>query len=333
MMIQNAILHILDFNTNMCILSQKELDFSSDIVYEYVEKRISRLLKDANQQTGAFYATSQYHVLLQQFLREDISFIDFAAQTARSLFDILAHCDVPESLDVLVVDFQDDEDHRQIGILLLNNKTAYTHQIMDEDGTVYNKLIKHQAILPSMTQKAEAYALIQCQDDSIRFVDTKRQMNGEDVYILPDKLLQCTAIISAKDAVKIVSKIAAKVAEDHGSSTIEALSKAKNYLAENAETADTFSPQELGRDIFSHSQTMQQEFKEQLQDAKLPDNVAIQKEFAQRTGRSHKIKTDTGIEITFPSEYVENTEYIQFINNPDGTISIELKHIGKITNK
>ena len=69
MMIQNAILHILDFNTNMCILSQKELDFSSDIVYEYVEKRISRLLKDANQQTGAFYATSQYHVLLQQFLR------------------------------------------------------------------------------------------------------------------------------------------------------------------------------------------------------------------------------------------------------------------------
>ena len=78
---------------------------------------------------------------------------------------------------------------------------------------------------------------------------------------------------------------------------------------------------------------MQQEFKEQLQDAKLPDNVAIQKEFAQRTGRSHKIKTDTGIEITFPSEYVENTEYIQFINNPDGTISIELKHIGKITNK
>lgn len=333
MMIQKAILHILDFNTNMCILSQKELDFSSDIVYEYVDKRITRILADASQQSGAFYATSQYQVLLQQLLSEDISFADFAAQTARSLFDILAHCDVPESLDLLIVDFQDKEDKRQIGILLLNNKTAYTHQIMDEDGAVYNKLIKHHAILPSTSQKVEAYALIRCQDYMIRFVDTKRQMNGEDVYILPDKLLQCTAVISAKDAVKIVSKIAAKVAEDHGSSTVEALSKAKNYLAENAETADTFSPQELGKDIFAHSQAMQQEFKEQLQEAKMPDDVAIQKEFAQRTGRSHKIKTDTGIEITFPSEYVENTDYIQFINNPDGTISIELKNIGKITNK
>lgn len=333
MMIHRAILHILDFNTNMCILSQKELDFSSDIVYEYVDKRISRILNDASQQTGAFYATSQYQVLLQQFLHEEIDFTAFAAQTARSLFDILSHCDVPESLDLLVVDFQDEEDQRQIGILVLNNKTAYTHQILDEDGAVYNKLIKHYAILPGTSQKAAAYALIQCQNYQVRFLDTKRQMNGEDVYILPDKLLQCTAVISAKEAVKIVSKIAVKVAEDHGSSTVEALSKAKNYLAENAETADTFSPQELGKDIFAHSQTMQQEFKEQLQEAKMPADVAIQKEFARRTGRSHKIKTDTGIEITFPSEYVENTDYIQFINNPDGTISIELKNIGKITNR
>ena len=55
--------------------------------------------------------------------------------------------------------------------------------------------------------------------------------------------------------------------------------------------------------------------------------------YAQKAGRSHKIKTDTGIEITFPSEYIENTDFIQFINNPDGTLSIELKNIGKIVNK
>ena len=41
---------------------------------------------------------------------------------------------------------------------MLDNKTAYTHQILDDEGTVYNKLIKHYAILPGMAQKAEAYA-------------------------------------------------------------------------------------------------------------------------------------------------------------------------------
>ena len=54
MMIHNAILHILDFDTNMCILSKKELDFSSDVVYEYVDKRVNGLMKDPGQQTGIF---------------------------------------------------------------------------------------------------------------------------------------------------------------------------------------------------------------------------------------------------------------------------------------
>lgn len=333
MMIQKAILHILDFTTNVCILSQQELDFSSEAVYEYVDKRVGRIIKDAARQTGAFYATSQYQVQLQQLLAGEMTFADFAAQTARSLFDILNHCDNPESVDVLVVDFTDDNDGRHIGIILLDNKTAYTHQVMDADGVIYNQLIKHYAILPSTTQKVEAYADIQCRDFSIAFVDKKRSMNGEEIYALPDRLLQCTAVISAKEAVKLVSKIATKVAEDHGSSTVEALSKAKNYLAENAETADTFSPEALGAEVFAHSPAMQNEFKEQLAEAKLAESIAIEKDYAIRTGRSHKIKTDTGIEITFPSEYIENSDYIQFINNPDGTISIELKNIGKIMNK
>lgn len=78
---------------------------------------------------------------------------------------------------------------------------------------------------------------------------------------------------------------------------------------------------------------MEKQFDEQIAQAGLPDSVGVQKEFAQRTGRTHKIKTDTGIEIIFPSEYVENSDFIQFINNPDGTISIELKNIAKIENK
>ena len=158
-------------------------------------------------------------------------------------------------------------------------------------------------------------------------------MDGEDVYLLPDKLLQCTSVISSKEAVKVVSKIAEKVAEEHGASTVEALSKAKTYLVENAETADSFSPQDLGSDVFGDSPVLQREFEEQIKEAKLPEAVAIEKEYAQKAGRSHKIKTDTGIEITYPSEYIENTDFIQFINNPDGTLSIELKNIGKIVNK
>lgn len=333
MMINKAILHILDFNTNVCVVSQKELDFSSDVVYEYVNKRLQRVVGDAAQKKGAFYATSAFQPKLQAYLEGSLSFADLAAETARELFQILSHCDATESVDLLIIDFQDDNDRENLGILLLDNKTAYTHQILDDDGLIYNKLIKHYAILPGTAQKASAYALINLMDFSVHFVDKKRQLDGEDVFILPDRLLQCTSVISSKDAVKTVSKIAEKVAEEHGASTVEALSKAKNYLVENAENADSFSPQELGASAFAGAPALQREFAEQVAEAQLPDEVAIEPEYAQKTGRNHKIKTDTGIEITFPSEYIENTDFIQFINNEDGTLSIELKNIGKIVNK
>lgn len=49
--------------------------------------------------------------------------------------------------------------------------------------------------------------------------------------------------------------------------------------------------------------------------------------------KNQKIRTDTGIELSFPTAYFENPDKIEFINNPDGTISIEIKHVGKITNR
>ena len=333
MMIQKAILHILDFNTNICILSQQDLDFSSDVVYEYVDKRIERLLKDAGQQTGVFYAISSFQHVLQKLQMEEITFDDAAAAIAKKTYDILSHCDETESTDLLVVDFNDDDDVRTLAVLMLENKTAYTHQVLDEEGHVYNKLIKHYAILPGTGQKIEAYALIRFDDFSIRFVDKKRKCNGEDMYILPDRLLQCTSCISGRDAVKMVNKIAAQVAEDHGGSSVEALSKAKSYLADHAETSDSLSPKELGAVVFSDNKEMQNQFEQEIQEAQLPDQVPVQQDFARRTGKTHKIKTDTGIEITFPSEYIDNSDYIQFINNPDGTLSIELKNIAKIVNK
>lgn len=333
MMIQHAILHILDFTSNMCILSQKELDFTKDVVYEYVEKRVRRMLQDPGQQRGIFYATSACQTALQQLCEGTYTFGELATQLAKQLYDVLAQCDEPESVDVLCVDFQDDEDTRNVALLLLEHKIAYTHQILDTDGEVDNQLITHQAILPGLTQKTEGYGFVGLRDFSVHFMDKKRLLNGEELYILPERIFQCTTSVSGRDAVKLVRKITEKVAEDYGASAVEALSKAKKYLTDQTETEDSFSPEALGTAAFADAPQLQQAFKEELAETKLPDQVPIQKEFAQRTGRQHKIKTDTGIEITFPSEYIENTDYIQFINNPDGSISIELKHIGKIINK
>ena len=40
-----------------------------------------------------------------------------------------------------------------------------------------------------------------------------------------------------------------------------------------------------------------------------------------------------GIDITFPAEYGENPDFIEFVSGPNGLINIELKNIGHIENR
>ena len=63
------------------------------------------------------------------------------------------------------------------------------------------------------------------------------------------------------------------------------------------------------------------------------ERVVVEKSVAKRVAKSHKIRTDTGIDITFPAEYGENPDFIEFVSGPNGLINIELKNIGHIENR
>ena len=215
MIINKAILHILDFNSGMCIISQKELDFSDITIYEYLEKHLEHIKSDLNQKSGAFASGSSFFVQLDKYLAEQGSFMELSVYIGNILYEQIARSDKAVPTDLLVVDFSDNGT-RYLALLLLTSKIAYTHQVLTSDGSIHNEIIKHHAILPNTTQKVDSYALIRCDNFAIGFIDKKSLIDGQEVYLLPDILLQCTATISGKEAIKTVSQIAAEVAEKHG---------------------------------------------------------------------------------------------------------------------
>ena len=79
---------------------------------------------------------------------------------------------------------------------------------------------------------------------------------------------------------------------------------------------------------------MKERFEAEMREEQLPERVPVERANVERAAvRNHKIRTDTGIEITFPAEMLRNTEYVEFVNEPNGLISIELKNIGSIENR
>lgn len=332
MIIKKAILHILDFNSGVCVFSQKELDFTSEAVSTYIEKHIERVHKDTGKKNGSFLPESHFADSLNQYLHNEIEFIDFSNWAANILYERLSLAEENDSIDFLVVDYI-YEDETYFGMFLMSNKSSYTHQVMNDDGVVHNEIIKHYAILPSITQKITAFAIINADTKAIAFCDKKKSIDGRDAMVIPETLLECTSTVSTNEAVKIVKQVTTEIAEEYGSNAAVAVSKAKNYIVENSEVSESFCPFDLGEEVFSESPLMREAFEKKIEEKQVPKTVKLEHKTAVKTSKSHKIKTDTGIEITFPVEYFENQQYIEFINNPDGTISIELKNIGKITNK
>ena len=257
-----------------------------------------------------------------------------------------------ESTDLMVVDFEEetkleagsieDEDiaasfdgrvNRYFGLFLLESKQAYIHSVgYSEDGVPSNAIERHHAIMPNPSQKIPSFAIIASRSLEVAFQDKLRSIAGQDTYLIPDGLLQCSIEASSKEVFDEITNIVEEVAEEYGANSAVALSRAKAYVSEAAEEGRGVSPQELAEEVFQ-DEPLQERFMKTAAEEQIPERVRVDKKAVERIARNHKIRTDTGIEITFPSEYAHNSDFIEFASMPNGLISIELKNIGQIENK
>lgn len=330
--VNKAILHILDFNSNVTVFSEQELELGSSSVATFLMKHVEKSYCDPNLKPGKFSPTSKFKAQLRAYGDGEVGFIDLSAHIANLMHEAIAKSDKLISADLLVCDLTVNGE-QVIAMLKCNNRIGYTHQVTREEAGIRNTIINHYAILPNPSQKLDEYAFVGVHSSDIRFADKKCCIDGQDVFILSDIILECSSRVSPKDTIGLVNAITRNVAERHGENTAIAVSKAKTFIIENTEVSEYLDPIELGKEVFAASPLMQQEYTQEVAQAGITEAIKIDKGLAVRSGRTHKIKTDIGIEISIPIDYFQNKDYVEFFNNPDGTLSIELKNIGKLQNK
>ena len=75
------------------------------------------------------------------------------------------------------------------------------------------------------------------------------------------------------------------------------------------------------------------DFREELRKQGVEKPIEVEYVKPARSDKVQKIKTDKGIEIIIPVDYMNSRDFVEFKNQPDGTISIQLKNITRITSK
>lgn len=334
MNINNAILHIFDAQSAVTVFSEAELEFDTRAVKSFVTKHLKRSRSAADNHPGSFTQESAFAAELKRYFFGERTFIDLSQQIAEFLCEQLSHAEKPSSADILVADFEDDEETRWFAILIMESRMAFMHEVANDAGAVAAKIARHHAILPAPTQKIASYALVRSRDLAVLYQDKPRTIMGADTQLIVDGLLQCTTGTSAKEVIDTVTRAVAEAAEEHGANAAVALAATKAAMVEQVEVDEELPPWDIVDEVFAEEPALQATVRQKLEEEHVPERVSVERAHAERPSvRSQKIRTDTGIEITFPVEMSKNSEYIAFKNEPNGLISIELKNIGAIESR
>jgi len=348
--VSQAILHVFDFESGSKYYSEAPLDLENRPTKSYVQRRLRKIVGNAESNHGEFAEDSGFAGELEHYLMGGAEFQGFSVQIAEWFWEELRRAEELEQVDLLVADFIDTdavpvdanstdaevdaafdgpEGKRFFAVVLLPRKQSFVHEI----GGGANEILRMDTALPNPTAKIDTYVLVDCDSFAIDFHDKERSIGGETIQILPDKFLQCTAAASTQQVFTEVSEIVQDVAEEYGLTPAVEVGRAKAAVAQQADRDEVVTPAEIGRVVFEDRPDVQQVFEERVREAKLPEEAPVRRGVANRLAKNHKIKTDTGIEITFPSDLADKPGYLDFATGADGTISITIGNVAHIENK
>lgn len=331
--LRKVIMHIMDQNVGMPVLSDEEIEFDSEIA-EFVKEHIAKIAGGDDCKTCSFYKEqSEIYKLLQDYREED--FIAVSKEIASELYELMVHnIDIP-SADLFVVRFRSKE-QEYLALLKMNYKEFYTHRTMAHGEGNQNEMIKYHSILPSKTQRIAEGAVINLEDFSIQLVEKKYEINGEKTNYFSYLFLKCSAHLSAKTKLSIVARAVESVQKEgfDESRQYEEHMRAKNIINETLDEQGSFQVEEIAEKIFEDSPVMKEAFEQKMEKYDMvKETVHPQSEKTIRKYEKQCLTTDTGIEIKIPMDQYKDPESVQFITNEDGTVSVFIRNIGHLTAK
>lgn len=332
--IENAVLHILDSYVGMPVLSDTLLNCGPDL-NDFLRNHIYKIVSGDDLKTCVFdEADSTVYAKLMLFNGDNL--IEISKDLAEQLYSIMnSNIAIPAG-DVFFVSYR-AEGNEYLAILKMNYKEVYIHytSMGDSDENI-NEVLKQNTALPMAAGRLSEAVIIDLSDYSVRLVEKRYEVNGEKVNYLSELFLHCHAKMSEKTKLDLVTRAVEQVQNKFYEDDFEKKMEAKSILYEECEKNDgEIAVGEITEKIFADAPPeVKEEFNEKLAKYKLPnEEIKVKNEKTTKKFEKQFLTTDAGIEINIPMEEYNNRQHVEFITNEDGTISVLIKNVNRITTK
>lgn len=323
--IHQAILHVLDTTLDAPVLSGGGMELTAEKT-AYLQNHIEKLLASDEIRQCRPLPDSAF----RNELEHNRDFIDLSCRIAGVLFDYMhAHTTIPGA-DLAVVDFTRDG-APWLGILKLNYKNGYTHYTETVEGAPVNSIIQQRACLPTQSGKVEEGALVNLTDYSMRLLEKKYDIDGHKEFYLSSVVFQYTQAEPEKKKLQAIQEAAAQAVKDAYEDEPHADAQVAMLIANQAADNDNQVSVEQVRQQLAEEYPLAAvpfddyvEKSEVLEEAAAPVTVTPARI---RRMESRSIRTANGIEVKIPTELLNSDSELEFLHDPDGSVSLLIKNV------
>ena len=330
--IRSAIMHILDSTVGMPVLSDTLLELTPDM-NDFLRNHIYKVISGDELKTCVFDEdNSVVYQKLQDFTEENM--IETSKALAEDLYAIMNANPAILPADVFFVTYQvESEPH--LAILKMNYKEVYMHYTsMNEENGNVNDIMKQCCALPGAGGRLSEAVTISLLENTVQLIEKKVEINGVKVNYLSEIFLQCHARMSQKTKLDIVTKAVEQINNKYYEDDFEKKMEAKSVIHNSYAEQGVLKVEEIGEELFGDVPEIREEFTEKLEKYKLPkEEIQVKSEKTTKKFEKQFLVTDSGIEINIPMEEYNNKQHVEFITNPDGTISVLIKNVNHIKSK
>lgn len=330
--VKKIIVHILDRSAGMPVLSEAEHPLDEDI-NQFMIKRIMKALQDPELKEAKFNKNSSTMILIKNTSANIDNFCSATKEIANLFYEMInQHSEIPSGDLVCCLYYFNDIKH--LGIFKFNYRSSYIHFVNNSDKGIVNSIIKQKTALPSINQKVQEAILINLTDYNIKMIERKYLIDDENKFYISPKILKCSSDISDREKIKIFNKVTKKIINNCYEEDYSILPEIKNEISKDIEKNNELNIGRIAEKFFKDSPDIKEEYISKIEEEGIKGRIfKVNEKLNKQNFKKQKMITDAGIEIQIPLENFNNKEKLEFINNPDGTISIIIKNIKQISHK
>lgn len=329
MEIKKAVLHIIDREAGSLICSQAELDLKEYAVKQYLDSVLKRLEK-AEFKTGILNDHSDFYRLI---MNSELEFVEKSSEMAQMVFDSLAISEDAPSGDLLVVELAELNGTPKLGMIKFNYKPSFTHHVTYLDDKMQNNIILNKTIFPSMSQRIDECCLINMESFDLEIVEKKYSFEGQNRLFFSERFLQVDPKPTVTENLKIIKKAVKEVANKYNEEEYVSMSQTQQAIFESIEDEGIINKEKIAEAVFNTNESAKKEYFEIIEQTKFSEEIPSNIPKYEKKYSKQKFKLTNGIELSIPSDIFKDKDLIEFINNPDGTISVMIKNVEEVVSK